>query len=190
MEEQFSWVSTDHMEEAVETLLKGVGENATREGLIDTPKRVAKMYMELTSGLRDPAPKVTTFSTGKYDQLITVFDLEYSSLCEHHLVPFVGKAHIGYIPGDSIIGLSKFGRVVDWFARRPQIQEQLTEQIADFLCEKLNPKGLIVVVEGTHMCMSIRGVKKPGHITMTSAIRGNLPKDEFFDLMKVRTAHS
>lgn len=176
----------EQMEGAVRTLLTCVGEDISREGLLDTPKRVAKMYMELTSGLRTPAPEVTTFSNGTYNQLITVFDLEYSSLCEHHMVPFVGKAHIGYIPGDHIIGLSKFGRILDWFARRLQIQEQLTEQVADFIVEHLQPKGLIVVIEGMHMCMSIRGVRKPGHSTMTSAIRGNIPKEEFLSLMSVR----
>jgi GTP cyclohydrolase I len=178
------------METAVRDILISIGENFSREGLRDTPKRVAKMYMELTSGLREPPPDVTTFATGTYDQLITVFDLEFNSLCEHHLVPFIGRAHIGYIPGEHIIGLSKFGRIIDWVSRRPQIQEQLTEQVADFILETVKPQGLIVVVEATHMCMSVRGVKKPNHVTMTSAIRGNIPKEEFFDLMKVRMAHT
>jgi GTP cyclohydrolase I len=186
MELKHTWTDMEQMEDAVRTLLRCTGEDVNREGLLDTPKRVAKMYMELTRGLREDPPAVTTFSSGTYDQLITVFDLEMASLCEHHCVPFVGKAHIGYIPGEHIVGLSKFGRILDWFSRRLQIQEQLTEQVADFIVEHLKPKGLIVVVEAQHMCMSIRGVKKPGHSTMTSAIRGDIPKEEFLSLMAVR----
>lgn len=173
------------LESAVEVLLEEIGEDTRREGLKDTPRRVAKMYLELTSGLREPPPQVTTFSRGKNDQMITVLGIEYSSLCEHHLVSFTGKVHVGYIPGDKIAGLSKFARVIEWFAKRPQIQEQFTAQVADHLFETLSPQGLIVVVEGHHLCMAIRGVKKPGHTTVTSAIRGTIPKDEFFDLLKM-----
>jgi len=172
--------------EAVKTILKSVGEDVEREGLLDTPARVAKMYMEMFSGLRDTAPKMTTFERGDNDQMITMFDLDYWSMCEHHLVPFFGHVHIGYVPGDMIAGLSKFARVMEFFAKRPQIQERMTAQIAGHIIETIKPKGVIVVVEGTHLCMSMRGVKKPNHTTTTSAIRGEIHKQEFFDLMKAR----
>lgn len=172
--------------EATKIILGSIGEDINREGLLDTPKRVAKMYLEITSGLRSDPPVMTTFSRGNCDQMITILDMDYHSLCEHHLVPFYGRVHIGYLPNERIAGLSKFGRVVDWYARRPQIQEQFTAQIADFIMDRLSPHGVIVVVEGTHMCMSMRGVRKPNHKTITSAIRGTLPKDEFFDILKTQ----
>lgn len=175
------------IEESVRTLLDSIGEDVDREGLLETPKRVAKMYFELTSGLREPEPVITTFSRGDCNQMVAVLDINYWSLCEHHLVPFYGKVHIGYIPNDQVAGLSKFGRIVDWFAKRPQIQEQFTSQIASFIFEKIKPQGVIVVVEGTHMCMAMRGVRKPNHMTITSDIKGNIPKEEFFDLMKIRS---
>ena len=170
---------------AVSTLLEEIGEDIEREGLQDTPARVAKMWMEITSGLRDPEPKVTTFSAKGQQQLITVLDIDYWSLCEHHLVPFYGKVHIGYIPNDKLAGLSKFARITDWYSKRPQIQENMTTQIADFIQKKLDPKGLIVVVEGTHLCMSMRGVKKPNHVTITNAIRGDVPKEEFLSILSL-----
>lgn len=166
-------------------VLTNIGET-DREGLRDTPNRVAKMWLEITSGLRTPPPKMTTFDRGDNDQMITVLGIDYYSLCEHHLVPFYGQAHIGYIPGDRIVGLSKIARVVDWFAHRPQIQEQLTAQTADFLMRELQPRGLMVVVEGTHLCMVMRGVKKPNSVTVTSAIRGDFVRSEFLDLLKMR----
>jgi len=172
--------------EAVSKILPALGEDGNREGLKDTPERVARMFLEMTTGLREPAPKITTFDRGNNDQMITVLDLTYFSNCEHHLVPFFGKVHIGYIPRDRIAGLSKFGRVVDWFAKRPQIQERLTAQIADHIIDQIAPLGVIVVVEGMHMCMAMRGVKKPNHMTITSAIRGTIPKNEFFDLLKLQ----
>jgi GTP cyclohydrolase I len=162
-----------------------LGEDVSRDGLKDTPARVASMLLEMTSGLRAPPPEVTFFE-GSADQMITVLDIDYNSLCEHHLVTFYGRVHIGYIPSTKIAGLSKFARIVDWFASRPQIQERLTGQIADFIVEKLSPLGVIVVVEGRHLCMSIRGVHKQNHSTVTSAIRGNIPKDEFFDILNMR----
>lgn len=171
---------------ATKIILQAMGEDVGREGLLDTPNRVAKMYLEIASGLLTDPPAMTTFSRGNCDQMITVLDMDYHSLCEHHLVPFYGKVHIGYLPQDRISGLSKFGRVIDWYARRPQIQEQFTAQIADHIMKELDPHGVIVVVEGTHMCMSMRGVRKPNHVTVTSAIRGTIPKDEFFDILKTQ----
>jgi GTP cyclohydrolase I len=172
------------IEEAVRSILRGVGENIEREGLLDTPARVARMYLEMTRGLREEPPKVTTFSAKGDCQMVTVLGIDYHSLCEHHLVPFYGQAHIGYLAYRRLAGLSKFARVVDYFAARPQIQEVMTDQIAAYLQDLLVPRGLIVVVEGHHMCMSARGVKKQNHRTVTSAIRGDIPKDEFFDILK------
>lgn len=169
---------------AVDDILGALGEHP-RAGLTNTPARVAGMFMEMTEGLRTPCPKVTTFDRGDNDQMITVLDLDYWSMCEHHLVPFYGKVHIGYLPEEKIAGLSKFGRVVEWVAKRPQIQEQMTVQIATVLNETVKPKGLIVVVEGTHLCMSMRGIRKENHRTLTSAIRGEMDKGEFFDLLKI-----
>lgn len=172
------------LSKAVEVILAGIGENG-RTGLKDTPARVAKMYLEMTSGLRVPPPDMTTFETAGNDQMVAILGIDYWSLCEHHLVPFYGQVHIGYVPGERIAGLSKFARVVDHFAKRPQIQEAMTAQVADFLMENLAPVGVIVVVEGTHLCMAMRGVKKSNHVTVTSAIRGDIHKEEFFDLLKI-----
>ena len=172
------------LESAIVTLLGEIGE-VDREGLRDTPRRVAKMYLELTSGLRTPPPEMVTFDARGMDQMVTVLGIDYSSLCEHHLLPIYGRVHFGYVPRDRIVGLSKFGRLVDWVSHRPQIQEAMTAQLADLIFEALRPTGVIVVVEGTHLCMSMRGVKKTGHKTVTSAIRGSVPKDEFLDILKV-----
>jgi GTP cyclohydrolase I len=180
------YTDEEQAEVACSLLLHSIGENVGREGLIDTPKRVGRMYFELTTGLRTPAPKITCFDKGKNDQLITVLDIDFYSLCEHHLVPFYGRAHIGYLPDKQIAGLSKFGRIVDWFAKRPQIQEEMTANIADFIVEKVAPAGVIVVVEASHLCAMMRGVQKPNQLMVTSAIRGNIPKDEFFKMMEMR----
>lgn len=169
---------------AVSTILSCI-EEEDREGIKDTPARVAKMYLELTEGLRTGPPKMTFFDRSDADQMVSIMCLEYSSLCEHHLLPFFGKAHIGYLPDKKIAGLSKFGRVVDWFAHRPQTQEYMTAGIANHLWNEIQPIGLIVVVEGVHLCMSLRGVKKPNHTTVTSAIRGKISRDEFFDILKI-----
>ncbi len=174
------------MEDAIRTILDAIGDDVSRDGLKDTPRRVTKMYMELTSGLREEPPEMTCFPRGTNDQMVVVSDLTYASLCEHHLIPFFGKAHIGYLPREHIVGLSKLGRLVDWYARRPQIQEELTSMIADHIMDHIKPQGVIVVIEGSHLCMSVRGVKKPGHLTITSAVRGNIPKTEFFDLLKLK----
>jgi GTP cyclohydrolase I len=164
-------------EAAVRELLFAVGEDPDREGLRDTPARVARAYQELLSGMRLGAEDVltTTFDLG-HDELILVRDIELWSMCEHHLVPFTGVAHIGYIPNDDgrITGLSKLARLVDVYAKRPQVQERLTTQVADALMEILEAQGAIVVIEAEHLCMTMRGVKKPGAKTITSAIRGSM----------------
>ncbi|MZD09089.1 GTP cyclohydrolase I FolE [Streptomyces sp. SID5785] len=164
-------------ENAVRELLIAVGENPDREGLRETPARVARAYKEIFAGLRQSPEDVltTTFDLG-HDEMVLVKDIEVQSSCEHHLVPFVGVAHVGYIPSSDgkITGLSKLARLVDVYARRPQVQERLTTQIADSLMEILEPRGVIVVVECEHMCMTMRGVRKPGAKTITSAVRGQL----------------
>ena len=162
---------------AIRELLIAVGEDPDREGLQDTPARVARAYAELLSGMRHTAEEVltTTFDAG-HDEMILVRDIELWSMCEHHLVPFTGVAHIGYIPNDSgrITGLSKLARLVDVYAKRPQVQERLTTQIADALMSILEARGALVVIEAEHLCMTMRGVKKPGAKTLTSAIRGSM----------------
>ena len=169
----------DHarVEAAVRELLIGVGEDPDREGLRDTPARVARAYAEVFIGLRQTPKDVltTTFDLG-HDEMILVKDIELYSTCEHHLVPFHGVAHVGYIPGKDgrITGLSKLARLVDVFARRPQVQERLTSQVADALVDFLKPRGAIVVIECVHLCMSMRGVHKPGSRTVTSAVRGQM----------------
>ena len=167
----------DRAEAAVRELLYAIGEDPSREGLRDTPARVARAYAEVTSGLRQQPADVlkTTFELG-HDELVLVRDVELWSLCEHHLVPFTGVAHIGYIPASNgrIVGLSKLARLLDVYAKRPQVQERLTTQVADTLEELLQPLGVVVVVEAKHLCMSMRGVKKAGAVTVTSAVRGIL----------------
>ncbi|MEU4200717.1 GTP cyclohydrolase I FolE [Streptomyces sp. NPDC045470] len=164
-------------ENAVRELLIAVGEDPDREGLLETPARVARAYKEILAGLRQQPEDVltTTFDLG-HDEMVLVKDIEIVSLCEHHLLPFHGVAHVGYIPADSgkITGLSKLARLVEVFARRPQVQERLTTQIADSLMRILEARGAIVVIEAEHMCMSVRGIRKPGAKTTTSAVRGQL----------------
>jgi GTP cyclohydrolase I len=165
----------DRAERAVRELLIAIGEDPTREGLKDTPARVARAYAELTSGLRMTPEEVltTTFDIG-HDEMILVRDIELWSMCEHHLVPFTGVAHVGYIPAESgkITGLSKLARLVDVYAKRPQVQERLTTQIADAMVAILEARGVIVVIEAEHLCMTMRGVRKAGARTITSAVRG------------------
>jgi len=165
------------VERAVRELLIAIGENPDRDGLLDTPARVGRAYAEMFAGLRQEPKDVltTTFDLG-HDEMVLVKDIEVFSTCEHHLVPFHGVAHVGYIPSEDgrITGLSKLARLVDVFARRPQVQERLTTQIADSMVELLAPRGVIVVVECEHLCMSMRGVRKPGSRTVTSAVRGGL----------------
>lgn len=158
---------------AVREILIAVGENPDREGLRNTPQRVARMYAEMFAGLNeDPRRHVKTFFTEKYDEMVVLRDIAFFSMCEHHLLPFEGKAHIAYLPDGKVVGLSKLARTVDAYAHRPQVQERLTTQIADTLMDELSAKGVAVVMEATHSCMTCRGVKKPGSIMVTSAIRG------------------
>ena len=170
-------VDLPRIEAAVREILLAVGEDPDREGLRETPARVARAYEESFKGLtQDPADLLgTTFDIG-HEELVLVRDVPFYSMCEHHLVPFYGHAHIGYIPSPEgkVTGLSKLARLVDIFAKRPQIQEQLTTQVVDALVEHLEPQGAIVVIEGEHLCMSMRGVSKPGAKTITSAVRGQL----------------
>jgi GTP cyclohydrolase I len=170
-------VDVPRAEAAVRELLIAIGEDPERDGLRDTPRRVAKAYSELLAGMdQNPRDVLTaTFDVG-HEELILVKDIEVWSMCEHHLVPFVGFAHVGYIPteGGHITGLSKIARLVDVYARRPQVQERLTTQIADALVDVLEPRGVIVVIDAEHLCMSMRGVRKGGARTITSAVRGQL----------------
>ena len=166
-------VDLARIERAVREILAAVGEDPDREGLLETPGRVARMYAELFSGLhQDPRNHLQKFFTEKYDEVVLVRDISFHSMCEHHLLPFMGKAHIGYMPDGRVAGLSKLARVVEVVSHRPQVQERMTEEIADLLLEQLNAKGVAVVVEATHSCMTIRGVRKPGSLCVTSAMKG------------------
>jgi GTP cyclohydrolase I len=173
-------VDQQRIERAVREILLALGENPERDGLVDTPARVARMYAEQFAGLRQrPEDVLTTVFDSEHDEIVLVRDIEVYSMCEHHLVPFFGKAHIGYIPNEKgeITGLSKLARLADVYARRPQVQERMTCQIADALMRILEPRGVIVVLECEHLCMSMRGVRKPGATTVTSAVRGIFRKD-------------
>ncbi len=164
----------EKIKEIVRDLIELIGEDNTRTGLIDTPQRVAKMYGEIFSGyVANSNSLVTTFPSEGFSDMIVVKDIDFHSNCEHHMVPFFGKAHIAYIPDKEIIGLSKFGRIVEHFAKRLQVQERLTNQIADYIEEKLAPKGLIVQLDAKHLCMVMRGIKKATSSTTTSAVRGS-----------------
>jgi GTP cyclohydrolase IA len=168
-------VDKGRIEKAVHEILEAIGEDPDRDGLVRTPVRIAEMYEEIFAGLHDdPSQHLTVTFEAEHDEMVMVRDIAVTSLCEHHLVPFTGRAHVAYIPGNDgrITGLSKIARLVDGFAKRPQVQERLTTQIADALVEVLNPTGVFVVIEAEHMCMSMRGVKKPGSLTITSAVRG------------------
>ena len=172
-------VDLEKIAAGVRLILEGVGEDAGRPGLLRTPERVAEMYAELTAGMReDPAEHVEPLPGDKHDEMVIVRDIHVASLCEHHLAPFVGRCHIAYIPKNGrIVGLSKLARLADTFARRLQVQERLTSEIADTLFDGLKPVGVMVVIEAEHTCMSLRGVKKPGALTITSAIRGGFRTD-------------
>ena len=173
-------VDIARIEAAVHEILLAIGEDPERDGLVRTPNRVARMFAETMSGLgEDPAGHLETVFEANHDEMIMVRDVPFSSTCEHHLVPFIGVAHVAYIPGrdGTITGLSKIARLVDGFARRPQVQERLTTQIADALGDVLKPSGVLVVLEAEHLCMSIRGVNKPGALTVTSAVRGHFRDD-------------
>lgn len=178
------------IEKAVKMILEAVGEDPQREGLKDTPRRVADFYEEIFAGLNEnPQDHLKLYSAPNQDEMIIVKDIFFHSLCEHHLLPFFGKAHIAYIPSDNkITGFSRLVRVIEVLARRPQLQERLTAQVADTLMEVLKPKGVLVVIEAEQMCLTMRGLKKHGSVTITSAIRGALRKDalrkEAFALIK------
>lgn len=169
------------IEEGVRLILEGIGEDPNREGLLKTPARVAKMYEEICAGLEENPSRhfETTFDEG-HEEMVLVRDIPFYSICEHHLVPFFGLAHIAYIPAKDgrICGLSKLARLVDAYAKRPQVQERLTSQIADTLVEELHPQGALVVLEAEHLCMSMRGIKKPGSKTTTSAVRGAFERSQ------------
>jgi GTP cyclohydrolase IA len=171
-----SEVDLQRIERAVREILLAIGEDPDRDGLLATPARVARAYAEQFAGLRQsPEDVLTTVFDSEYDEMVLVRDIELYSMCEHHLVPFFGNAHVGYIPNikGQITGLSKLARLVDVYARRPQVQERMTSQIADALMQVLEPRGVIVVIEAEHLCMSMRGVRKPGAKTVTSAVRGS-----------------
>jgi GTP cyclohydrolase I len=166
-------VDYKRIQAAVREILLAVGEDPDRDGLRDTPARVARMYAELFSGLhRDPGEVLGSTFPQKYDEMVLVKDIDFASICEHHLLPFIGKAHIAYLPNGRIVGLSKLARAVEMLSRRPQVQERMTEELADLLMEQLGARGVGVVLEAIHTCMTIRGVRKPDSITTTSAMRG------------------
>lgn len=166
-------VDFKRIEKAVREILAAVGENPDREGLLETPARVARMYAEMFSGLKQDARQhLKKVFTEQYDEVVLVRDISFSSMCEHHLLPFIGKAHIAYAPKGKVLGLSKLARLVEVIARRPQVQERMTEEIANLLVEELDAKGVAVVVEASHSCMTIRGVRKPGSMCLTSAMKG------------------
>ena len=166
-------VDIGRIEKAVREILLAIGEDPNREGLLKTPNRVARAYGELTAGLsEDPRVHLRTVFHERYDEVVLLRDIEFHSICEHHLLPFTGRAHVAYLPDGKVVGLSKLARLVEGFARRPQVQERLTGQIADALMEELNPMGSACVIEATHTCMTIRGAKKPGSVMVTSALRG------------------
>jgi GTP cyclohydrolase IA len=166
-------VDLPRIERAVREILLAVGEDPDREGLIKTPNRVARSYAELMAGLRqDPRKHLRTVFTERYDEVVMLRDIQFHSLCEHHLLPFTGRAHVAYLPDGKVVGLSKLARLVEGYARRPQVQERLTTQIADALMDELSPIGSACVIEATHTCMTIRGAKKHGSVMVTSALRG------------------
>lgn len=171
-------VNLKRAERAVRELLISMGEDPNREGLADTPRRVARMYQELFAGNQtDPEIHLRRTFNEPYDELVVLRDIDFASLCEHHLLPFIGRAHVAYLPGNRVVGLSKLARTVDAFARRPQVQERLTSQIADSIMQHLKARAVIVVIESEHLCMKVRGVAKPNSVMATSAIRGAFRTD-------------
>ena len=171
-------VDTDKIEKAINDILNAIGEETDREGLSRTPERVARMYVELLAGMReDPKTHLRSVFTENCDEIVLLRDIPFYSICEHHLMPFIGTAHVAYLPSGMILGVSKLARIVDCFARRLQTQERLAYQIADFIMQNLKPKGVAVVLEASHSCMTIRGIKKPGSVMVTSALRGIFKKD-------------
>jgi GTP cyclohydrolase I len=171
-------IDVARIEKAVAEILAAVGEDPRREGLKQTPSRVAKMYSELLAGMhKDPKEHLRSVFSESYDEIVLLRDIPFYSICEHHLMPFMGSAHVAYLPKGKVLGVSKLARIVDDFARRLQTQERLTYQIADFIMDSLKPQGAAVVIEASHSCMTIRGIKKPGSVMVTSALRGIFRKD-------------
>ncbi|MBW8040378.1 MAG: GTP cyclohydrolase I FolE [Planctomycetes bacterium] len=171
-------VDTERIEKAVREILLAVGEDIEREGLKETPERVARMYTELLAGMqKDPKEHLRSVFKENYEEIVLLRGVPFYSICEHHLMPFIGQANVAYLPSGAILGISKLARIVDCFARRLQAQERLTYQIADFIMNNLKPQGVAVVLEASHSCMTIRGVKKPGSVMVTSALRGIFKRD-------------
>lgn len=168
------------IEKSVRELLEAVGENPRRKGIVETPKRVAEMYAEILSGIKmDPRKELKVVYDEEHDEIILLKGIPLYSVCEHHMLPFIGRAHVAYVPdGNRVTGLSKLARVIDILSKRLQVQERLTTQIADIIMEKLKPKGVLVIIEAEHLCMSMRGVKKPGVLTVTSSVRGIFRENE------------
>ena len=178
IEKKINRIDTERIKKAVSEILLAVGEDIEREGIRKTPERVAKMYAELLAGMREePQEHLKSIFPEKYDEIVLLRDIPFYSICEHHLMPVIGSAHVAYLPAGSVLGVSKLARIVDSFARRLQVQERLTDQIAEFIMKGLSPQGVAVVLEASHSCMTIRGIKKPGSIMVTSAIRGIFKKD-------------
>ena len=171
-------VDTERIRKAAKEILLAIGEDTEREGLKKTPERVARMYAELLGGMHeDPKKHLRSVFTENYDEIVLLRNIPFYSICEHHLMPFIGSAHVAYLPSGTVLGVSKLARIVDCFARRLQTQERLTYQIADFIMSSLKPKGVAVVLEASHSCMTIRGIKKPGSEMVTSALRGIFRRD-------------
>ncbi len=171
-------VNSEIIEKAVRRILLAIGEDVQREGLKATPSRVAAMYRELTAGMdQDPKEHLKSVFMEDYNEIVLLRDVPFHSMCEHHLMPFIGSAHVAYLPSGKVIGVSKLARIVECFARRLQVQERLTDQIADFIMDGLKPQGVAVVLEATHSCMTIRGIKKPGSVMVTSSLRGIFKRD-------------
>lgn len=178
MAKKIKTIDAERISKAVKEILLAVGEDIDREGLRKTPERVARMYAELLAGSHeDPKAHIRSVFTESYDEIVLLRDIPFYSICEHHLLPFIGSAHVAYLPKGSVLGVSKLARIVDTFARRLQAQERLTYQIADFIMNNLKPQGVAVVLEASHSCMTIRGIKKPGSIMVTSALRGIFRRD-------------
>jgi GTP cyclohydrolase I len=178
MSKKIKKVDTDRIEKAVKEILLAIGEDSNREGLKKTPERVGRMYVELLAGMReDPKDHLRSVFTENCDEIVLLRNIPFYSICEHHLMPFIGSAHVAYLPTGMVLGVSKLARIVDCFARRLQTQERLTFQIADFIMNSLHPQGVAVVLEASHSCTTIRGIKKPGSTMVTSALRGIFKKD-------------
>ncbi len=178
------------IKKGVKLILEGLGENTGRPGLRDTPSRVADMYAEIFAGLETPDSELLKPIKGEtHDEMILIKDIPFYSVCEHHLLPFIGQAHIAYIPNGKIVGLSELAKALEYFAKRPQVQERLTTQLADMIMKKLKPKGAMVIIDADHLCMSMRGIRKPGSRTVTSAVRGIFrtkasTREEMLELIK------